>query len=187
MTRCFNDSRGCRVILVAHCLLNQNSIVRGLARRKAMVKELVDLLDEYGVGVIQLPCPELLYCGLRRWRMTREQYDNPGFKRFCQGLALTIVDYLVEYARNGVEVLGLIGIAGSPSCGVRVTSTGWSGGDPSRAGASRRISGRGVFVEVLLRVLEEHGVRLRFLVDYDYDEPKRSISEIRRLLEGLIE
>ncbi len=186
MAECFSDFRGCRVVLVAHCLLNQNSVVKGLARRKAMVKELVDLLDEYGVGIIQLPCPELLYCGLRRWWMTREQYDNPGFKRFCRELISAVVDYLVEYARNGIEVLGLIGIAGSPSCGVHVTSTGWSGGDPSKAGASRRISGQGVFIEVLLRVLEEHGIKLKFLADYDYDEPERSISEIRRLLEGLI-
>ncbi len=181
-----NDSRSRRVILLAHCLLNQNSIVAGLARRKAMVRELLGLLDELGLGVIQLPCPEILCCGLRRWWMTKEQYDNPGFRRLCRRLSKIIVDYLVEYRRNGIEVTGLIGVAGSPSCGVHTTSTGWFGGNPRSASSSRRTSGRGVFMEVLLSVLEEHGVKPKVLLEYDYEDPENSFKEIKSILGKLL-
>ena len=36
------------------------------------------------VGVIQLPCPEATFLGMRRWGMTREQYDVPAFRRHSQ-------------------------------------------------------------------------------------------------------
>lgn len=177
------DSRSGRVVLVSHCLLNQNSIVRGLARHRAMVKELIELFDELGLGVIQLPCPEILCCGLRRWWMSREQYDNPGFRRLCRKLSKLVADYLVEYRRNDIDVVGLIGVAGSPSCGVHTTSIGWLGGNPRDANPLRRTSGRGVFMEILLNVLEKHGVKPRILLEYDYDDPENSFKTIRGVLE----
>lgn len=174
----FNDARSGKVILVAHCLLNQNSIVPGLARYGAIVKKLIDLLIKYNLGVIQLPCPEMLHCGLLRWWMTREQYDNPGFRSLCRRLSKQILDYVVEYTRSGVRVIGLIGIAGSPSCGVYTTSAGWRGGEPSTKYSSRRVEGRGVFMDVLLSMLKQLNIQLEVLVEYDYSNEEESIRRI---------
>lgn len=182
----FGDARGRRVVLITHCLLNQNSIVPGLARRKAMVKELLELLDKYGLGVIQLPCPEILHCGLRRWWMTKEQYDNPGFRNLCLKLSEQIIQYLIEYRRNGVEIIGLIGVAGSPSCGVNTTCADWLGGRPSVEYPPRRVKGQGIFMEILLNSLKSHDVLPKVVVEYDYDNAEESLklieSELKKAL-----
>ncbi len=180
------DKRSRRIILVSHCLLNQNSIVEGLARNPAMVKELIDLLYEKNIGIIQLPCPELLHSGLRRWWQVKEQYDNPGFKRLSKTLVEFIVDYLLEYKRNNYEIIGLIGVSGSPSCGVHYTSSSgnWLG-DPRKAGETKRIRGRGVFMELLLKELESNNIGMQLLLEYDYDRPIESLREIRKALDKL--
>ncbi len=180
------DRRSRKIILVAHCLLNQNSIVDGLARKPAMIKELIDLLYEKDISVIQLPCPELLHSGLRRWWQVREQYDNPGFKRLSKALIEFIIDYLLEYKRNNYELIGVIGVKGSPSCGVHYTSSNenWLGA-PMKARESRHVKGRGVFMELLLREIERRGISLPLLLEYDYDKPIESIKEIKKALESL--
>ena len=176
----FGDVRGCRVVLVAHCLLNQNSIVPGLARFSAVAPGVVELLSGYGLGIFQLPCPETLSHGLMRWWMTREQYDNPGYRSLCRKLCKLVAYYALEYTRCGVEVVGLVGIAGSPSCGVNTTSTGWTGGEPVVKEKSRRVKGRGVFTEILLETLRKHGIKLKFTVEYDYNKPEESLKTIEQ-------
>jgi len=64
-------------------------------------------------------------------------------------------------ARQGAR-LCIVGVAGSPSCGVITTSSGYTGGLPTGPGpASARVSGRGVFIEELLAELERRGVVAR--------------------------
>jgi len=61
-------------------------------------------------------------------------------------------------AREGTR-LCIVGVAGSPSCGVITTSSGYTGGLPTGPGpASAHVSGRGVFMEELLAELERRGV-----------------------------
>jgi hypothetical protein len=62
--RDFHDVRGMEVILVPHCALNQNARVAGAAERTAAVMELIAGLLERGIGIIQMPCPELCILGL---------------------------------------------------------------------------------------------------------------------------
>ncbi len=62
----FNDRRSKRVILVAHCLLNQNAKLDACAHYPGAMKEVAQLLVASGVGIVQLPCPELAYLGLDR-------------------------------------------------------------------------------------------------------------------------
>ncbi len=177
------DNRSRKIILLAHCLLNQNSIVEGLARYHAMVRELIDILHKYGIGIIQLPCPEMLHSGLRRWWQVREQYDNPGFRRIARELVKPVIDYLLEYKRNGFQVLGLIGVSGSPSCGVHYTSSSNSWlGNPSRAKPSKRVSGRGVFIQILVEEAAKNNIQLPLLLEYDYDDPDNSIKRIEEVL-----
>jgi len=112
------DRRGRRLALVAHCVLNQNSRVFGLAERASMIGEVVRVLMRNGVGVIQMPCPELVYAGLSRAPKTREQYDNLRFRSLCRKIAEQLAEQISEYERNEIRLKVVIGVDSSPSCGV---------------------------------------------------------------------
>jgi len=137
------------VTVAAHCLLNPLTRVKGLAP--------VPFLPEG--PIVQLPCPEALYLGLERWAVTRNQLDVPQFRRFCRALIEDYVDLLEMLARQGGS-LRIVGLAGSPSCGVITTSSGYMGGLPGAA-EHTHVSGRGVFMEELLAELERRGVPFR--------------------------
>ena len=62
----FNDGRSKRVVLVAHCFLNQNSISDGTAVYPAAFKDLVVFFLNADIGIVQMPCPELCCLGLDR-------------------------------------------------------------------------------------------------------------------------
>jgi predicted secreted protein len=132
--------------VLAHCLLNPFARVRGL--------ESVSFLTER--PTIQLPCPEALYMGLERWAVTRNQLDVPEFRRFCRSLITYYVDLLEMLAQQGVR-LKILGVAGSPSCGVATTSSGYAGGRVREA-EHTRVCGRGIFMEELLAELGRRNV-----------------------------
>jgi len=159
------DSRSSRVVLVAHCILNQNSRVLGLARFPGMIEKIVDLLKEHGVGVIQMPCPELLHAGLKRWSRTKEQYDTPAFRRHCRKLAVALADQVEEYFKSGVDVLAVVGMNGSPTCGVEETSIGFQGGDLEKVELprARSVKGEGIFIEELRLELKARKMSVPFL------------------------
>ena len=106
--------------------------------------------------VIQLPCPEALYLGLDRWASTRNQLDVPEFRRFCRSLITTYADLLEMLARQGTRIK-IVGLAGSPSCGVETTSLGYAGGRV-RECEHEHVPGKGVFMEELMAELDRRGV-----------------------------
>lgn len=136
------------ITVAAHCLLNPFTRVKGL--------EPVAFRPEG--PVVQLPCPEALYLGLDRWAVTKNQLDVPEFRRFCRSLITSVADLLEMLARQGARIR-IVGVAGSPSCGVTTTSSGYAGGRV-RECEHEHVSGRGVFMEELLAELERRGVPL---------------------------
>jgi predicted secreted protein len=134
------------VDVVAHCLLNPLTRVKGLE----------------GTGfcpsgpVVQLPCPEALYLGLDRWAVTRNQLDLPQFRRFCRSIASQYADLLEMLSRKGVGIR-VVGVARSPSCGVNTTTRGYEGGRVREA-AHEVVPGPGLFMEELLEELKKRGV-----------------------------
>jgi predicted secreted protein len=134
------------ITVAAHCLLNPLTRVKGLAPLRFQPEG----------PTVQLPCPEALYLGLERWAVTRNQLDVPQFRRFCRSLIEHYVDLLQMMAHEGAR-LCIVGVAGSPSCGVITTSSGYTGGRPGAA-EHARVAGRGVFMEELLAELERRGV-----------------------------
>ena len=132
--------------VVAHCLLNPLTRVKGLQP-----------IEFRPAGfVIQLPCPETLYLGLDRWAVTRNQLDVPEFRRFCRSMITPYADLLEMLAKKGAGIK-IVGIAGSPSCGIITTSSGYLGGRVREA-RHEHVSGRGIFMEELLAELVRRGV-----------------------------
>lgn len=128
------------VIVTSHCVINQNTVVRSLARSRGMMKSAVDWMYEQGYGVIQLPCPEFTFLGPARPPMTVEGYDTPAFRHHSRKILMPVIGQLKTYQEHGYTIAGGLGISGSPSC------------DP----------GRGVFMRVFLALLEEEGIAIDF-------------------------
>jgi predicted secreted protein len=127
----FSDSRSRKVILVAHCILNQNAKIDRCAHYPGAMREVTQKLLDAGIGIIQMPCPELCTLGLDRGvdktaHTTIESEDDrvallmneAQALAFCEKAAADLVQQIGQYQRNGFQVLGILGINGSPTCGV---------------------------------------------------------------------
>jgi predicted secreted protein len=158
----FEDNRSKKIILAAHCILNQNSISDGTADFPSQFSEVLDILEENNIGIIQLPCPELMCLGLDRKDKNGASHElleeNSRIRNLMQTeaniekmnkLAEQIIFQVEEYKKYGFEIIGLIGINRSPSCGVETTSIN-----------SKEENGKGVFIEKLLSELAAKGILL---------------------------
>jgi predicted secreted protein len=155
------DRRSRRIVLVAHCILNQNAVVEPLARAPGVLGGIVRICAEAGVGLLQLPCPEVLERGPLRAQAERASYDTAAHRALCRRILEPVRDQVRAYEEAGYAIVGLIGIGHSPSCGVRTTHEG-----------GRPVAGRGVFMEELLAMLPELEERA-LQVPRDYpDDPE---------------
>jgi len=117
----FNDKRSGKIALIAHCILNQNSRVPGLAERPSAIKEIITLLMDKEIGIAQMPCPELGFAGIRRPPQTREEYDSVIYRRYCEKIAKELANQIEEYEKAGIRLQLVVGVKGSPSCGINET------------------------------------------------------------------
>ena len=130
----FEDKRSKKLILLAHCILNQNAKLDKCAHYPGTIKEISEILIDSGVGLIQIPCPELHYLGLDRKvekgtdptveeedsRIATQMSEERGIS-VCKIIVVNLIYQIDEYLKNGFEIIGLIGINGSPTCGVELT------------------------------------------------------------------
>ncbi|MCX7970823.1 MAG: hypothetical protein N3A57_04600 [Negativicutes bacterium] len=110
--------RGRKLVVVSHCLLNQNSVVHGLARAPGGLTEVVTALLKQGWAIYQLPCPELRHAGMTRPPKTWAEYDTKEFAGCCRQIAGQVMEDIGRLIDDGVAVVGVIGVAGSPSCDI---------------------------------------------------------------------
>ncbi len=167
------------VVAVAHCILNQATrwFWNGDsgAWSKGFVSDFLEKIKSMEVGLYQLPCPEFSLLGNPRRPMTRDDYELlPGFTGHCKILAENILRDLKAFKELSteprIEVLAIIGIEGSPSCGVEFTSR-------RIAETSVRAPGKGIFMELLEKLIVSEGLNVAF---YGLDGKKltESISNI---------
>ena len=176
----FKDKRSGKFALVAHCILNQNSRVLGLAERTSVIMEILEFLMDKGLGIIQMPCPELTYAGILRQSRTKDQYDNTMFRRYCRGIAEEIVDHIQEYSKCGINAKIVIGVDGSPSCGVNGTSKETVCENLSR---HEKVKGSGVLIEELQSALKKKKISIPFH-GITYERLREDLAKIEKLLEG---
>ena len=166
-------NRGKKIVLVSHCILNQNSVVKPYGRKTEDFKDILMRLIEENIGIIQLPCPEISLYGLKRWGHVKDQFETPHFRKQSKLLIENILDNIIEYKSNGYEILGVIGIKGSPSCGITTTCRGdWNGslgrGDiEEKLKSLRNVNEAGVFMEILKDSLVGIDVEVDFYDDFD--------------------
>jgi predicted secreted protein len=200
------DERSRRVVFLSHCLLNQNTRYLGGAFRAGLVEEVVNRFRDEGVGIYQMRCPEQ-----RAWGGVLKRYTLPVYgagaglrarllrsllplllwhtRRVYRRMARDVVRDIEDYRRSGFDVAGIVGIAGSPSCGVCKTL------DLARslevlascplarldtrvvnedAVASAVSEGEGIFIEELRQRLRRRGVEVPF---YEHDSLASTASQ----------
>jgi predicted secreted protein len=177
-----------KVALLANCLLNQNAKVCEGARYRGIVNPVVEALRKRGYELLQLPCPELAFAGARRWWAVYEQYDTPVYRAHCLRLAQAIAPLIERHLLNGDEVI-LIGLDGSPSSGVRFTSSKpeW-GGRPNRPEDDWEIVPRpGIWIEELQAELKRRGLPAVPATGWALDMGRFDESGSRRDLEQFLD
>jgi predicted secreted protein len=161
----FNDGRGMKVVLVAHCILNQNARLARCAECPCAVTELVQGLLARQIGLIQMPCPELMLLGLDRERIhIRSGLDTFPARAALRAMARDLVHQIRQYQACGIQVLGVLGKNNSPSCGVETSWFGLAAGP-----------GMGVFIEELKAELASQGVHAPMAGTLDA-EPEKALA-----------
>jgi predicted secreted protein len=179
----FTDNRSRKIILVSHCLLNQNSISDGTADFPSQFREIIALLMANQVGIIQLPCPELFCLGLDRQDKRGAQRDllqeNTRIRKLLlqkkptallRKKAQEAVAQIREYKKHGFSIVGLLGINRSPSCGIETTSLD-----------GKEQLGMGVFVQLIADELQAKGLELK-MTGVKTSRVEESLEKVRQLL-----
>ena len=192
------DERSKRMIFVSHCLLNENTRYLGGAFRRGCIDELVESFQQEGLGIYQMRCPEQRAWGGVLKRRLLPFYGSRGtvlyrlrrvllllflwYTRWVyKRLAKVVVKDIHDYIRSGFEVVGMVGVGGSPSCGV------WSNLDlrcsleavagcplakcdrrqvNEKAVAACLREGEGLFIAAIQRQLRRKRITVRW---YEYD------------------
>lgn len=163
--------RGKKLCLVCHCILNGNSKVGGSCKYEGANVEVVKSLMDRGYGIIQLPCPENTIYGIRRWGHVKEQFDNNFYRKVSRDLLNPIIDEIQDYINNGYTLEHIVGVFGSPSCGVYHTCSSalWHGELSKNENLSDTlktvncVDGSGVFIEELINIIEERNIDTKFV------------------------
>jgi predicted secreted protein len=139
----------CEVLVIGHCLLNPLVRIKGAKATPP--------LDTKGANVIQLPCPEAMFFGMRRREITTDQLDHLAYRRFCRKLFTPFADLLEDLAASGIKIK-IIGVPKSPSCGLEITSVG---GEPGKVKEFHHshAPGPGVFMEEIIKELEKRNMK----------------------------
>lgn len=167
-------NRSKKIAIISHCIINQNSVVKGEYKNMNIFFPFIKKLFENNIGILQLPCPETECYGLRRWGHVKEQFDNCGYRQYIEKVINSFLEIMKEYLNNGYEIIGIYGIAGSPSCGVNLTcSANWEGEISSYKDKEdiisrvKMINESGIFMEMFKSILDKNKINIPF---YDIDD-----------------
>jgi uncharacterized protein YbbK (DUF523 family) len=190
-----HDERSNRVIFLSHCLLNENARYLGGACYPGCVPEVIERCLANRLGVVQMPCPEqrawggvgkpLLLAGyglkyrslplfiLRRPLLELLLWHT---RRVYRKLARQAAAEVGDYVASGMEVTTIVGVDGSPSCGVS-TTLDWRNAlerltrlplarltvdAVNTAVRTAAVPGEGLFIRALRKELRSHGIDAQF-------------------------
>lgn len=145
------------------------------------------LADRFGAMIVlRVSCicgavAALLAAFIKDYRL-----DNPFFRNHCRELLAPYLLQMKEYLAHPerFRLLGVVGVDGSPSCGVDYTSAGnWYGSFSGRKDleqtlkGARLATGYGIFMDELCKMLREEGLAQRITVTSLFaPEPEKCLS-----------
>lgn len=172
------DPRSKRFVAVVECILNQNARDLGAACAPAMDSRLVQLCLTHGIGILQMPCPEIHALGFARQRAPgqtiREVLNREPAMGRCQSLTRDTADRILVYLNEGYELVAILGgNPESPGCAIH----------PEEDGLSER---SGLLMRQLQAELRSRGHDPRFLPIRDHKATlhEQDLDLFSRLLAG---
>jgi predicted secreted protein len=184
------DKRSGKIVVVSHCILNVHSLEDNLAIYPGLEQEVVEILIKKGVGIYQIPCPEIQLSSIFRKALPKDSYDHPKIRQAYRKLAEQIVQTLSSYAKKGYQIAAVIGAEGSPTCGIDLVGR-WKDSIVGKREFPRDIEfvpGTGVFMEefkACLETIDVHpiwvgipGKSIRSIDDAAFEKTLRKLDEI---------
>lgn len=173
-----------KILFVSHCLFNDGTKLKNqnpteMEEERREKRKLLHALLDAGIELVQLPCPEFILYGANRWGHASSQFDTAFFRNESKNMLKPFLLQIEEYSSHPerFEILGIVGINGSPSCGVRFTYDGeWGGefsGNPhlqDTLASLKKEEKPGVFLKVFMEMLEERGYKIPFYSFEDFKE-----------------
>lgn len=165
-----------KILFVSHCFFNdaaklKHQNIKNQEQERTAKRDFLKQALDLGIEFIQLPCPEFILYGSNRWGHAASQFNTPFFheesRRLLKPFLLQIKEYLSSPER--FEVLGILGIDGSPSCGVHYTYDGdWGGELSTNPNLDKSLHSLckkdypGIFMEVFQQLLKEEKLNIPF-------------------------
>jgi predicted secreted protein len=147
-------------------MLNVHSLEDNLAEYPGLEEDIVKIVLEQGVGFVQLRCPETRLHGVERLPMPKDTYDKPKIRENYRKQAEEEVLQLKEFVKKGAKIVAIVGAEASPSCGVHYVAKWRLGVDPKDRKWPETVDfvpGRGVYLEELEKLLNEAGIKPKWI------------------------
>ena len=165
-----------KILFVSHCFLNdgaklKNQNLSEMERERKNKREFLKKILDADIEIIQLPCPEFILYGPNRWGHAMSQFDTAFFRKESRKMLEPFLLEIEEYSSypEKFEIIGIVGIDGSPSCGVNFTYDGEWGGEfcgntnlANTLSSLKREEKQGVFMRVFQDMLIEQGYEIAF-------------------------
>ena len=120
------DNRSKRFVFIPFCLIAQAYQAQGIVKYewKSSIRPFIDLLLDYNVNIIQMPCAESEFNNsLIREPKGISKYDTIEFNKHCEKLANKVAKQIKDLVLSNYEVAAILGIEQSPSCCVNYIYT----------------------------------------------------------------
>ncbi len=184
------DKRSGKIVIVTHCILNVHSLEDNLAIYPGLEEDVIKILIKKGVGLYQIPCPEVELAGIFRKPLPKESYDHSKVRAVYHKLADNITQTLSWYIKKNYKISAVLGAEGSPTCGIDFVGK-WKENIKGKKEFPRDIEfvpGTGVFMEEFKTLLNKIGVHpewigipgksLRSIRPEAFDEILRKLNKI---------
>ncbi|MFQ5892379.1 MAG: CD3072 family TudS-related putative desulfidase [Candidatus Methanofastidiosia archaeon] len=182
--------RSGRIVVVSHCILNVHSLEDNLSEYQGVEEDVLKLLISKGVGIFQIPCPEMDLQGIFRKALPKDAYENPKIRAHYKKMAKNIVRHLVWFKKRGYDIVAVLGAEGSPTCGISKVGR-WKNERGKREFPRdiEFVEGMGVFMEEFEKELKEVGIKPlwigipgKSLKSQNHKIFEKALSKIRELL-----
>jgi predicted secreted protein len=122
----YSDRRSGKIVFISHCMINCNNKFPGYADVAGAYTAFIVPILEAGIGIFQMPCMEMLgWGGVGRKRIEFDLHKDDlnqswiqEYPESCAKWARWTADQFQDYVENGYEILGIIHVGDSPTCGL---------------------------------------------------------------------
>ncbi|MFQ6083779.1 MAG: CD3072 family TudS-related putative desulfidase [Candidatus Aminicenantia bacterium] len=158
--------RSGKIVVISHCILNVHSLEDNLAEYPGLEEKVLELLASKGVGIFQIPCPEMDLHGIFRKPLPKNSYEHPKIRAHYNKLAKNIVRHLKWFKRKNYKIVAVLGAEGSPTCGIDLIGK-WKENISERNREYPRdiefVKGKGIFMEEFEKELSKVGIETNWI------------------------